>query len=280
MIVRPAIVVRTHPEPVRSGPIETPPAESPRVRDSSASSSDTTAQREHGPQTGSAIAPAAAPLRPAATRPQSSAFTGIATLPAGLPERYIGKPQGDLRTDPLHAGVVVDASGQRYVPIGDRYYAVRDDHTGDTWRVYQAQDPVKPEILIARDQMGRWKPREDTGLRGGSPNDPRVEAQRRTLEHSRNANLLQADSLSAQEHGSLGMIDVLDGERERAEARLRDMQNRGEDVAEQERMINQIKERLSRTHRSLRGIRDALHVIRSNVRDIDRSLSQLPPRST
>ncbi|CAB3746427.1 hypothetical protein [Paraburkholderia solisilvae] len=280
MIALPVAADRIHPEPCQSGSLETQPAAPHAAADSRARSCQTPAQREPEPRGGSAMSSGRPPDGPrSAGRRAQIATRGIAGTPGGISGAYIGTPSGDLRSDPRHAGLVIDASGQRYVSIGRHYYAVRNDPANETWRAVQLQDPAKPGIPLVRDRTGNWKPHNDTGLPGGSPNDPRIEAERRSLESSRNWYLDYVQMLTTQERAALLLIDMTDGERQRAEDRLREIQDRAEDAAEQERELHQIEQRLLHAERSLRGVLDALYAIRNMVRDIEQNLALLPPRS-
>ncbi|CAB3746431.1 hypothetical protein [Paraburkholderia solisilvae] len=101
---------------------------------------------------------------------QTRLATGTAVnLRGPLPDAYIGTPKGDLRSDPRHAGVVLDESGQPYVPLGGHYYAIRNDPANGTWRAVQLQDPAKPGIPVRRDPAGAWQVHADVGAPGGRP---------------------------------------------------------------------------------------------------------------
>ncbi|MFC0401621.1 hypothetical protein [Paraburkholderia rhizosphaerae] len=91
------------------------------------------------------------------------------TRAISLPARYIGMPQGDLKSDPHHPGVLTDETGQPYVPIGDHYYAVRNDAANGTWRAVRLQDRATPGIPVRRDPEGQWRPHHEVGMRGGRP---------------------------------------------------------------------------------------------------------------
>jgi hypothetical protein len=244
---------RIHVEPARSVQFDTPPA-APHPIDIHAFNRHATTRRENVPRTGRRTAD-------------------------DLPRAYIGTPKGDLRSDPRYMGIVVDESGKRYAQIGAHYYAVRNDSANGTWRAIQLQEPAKPGIPIRRDRAGNWQPHDDTGLRGGSPNDPRIEAERQALERSRNDYLDRIRGLSAQEHSVLALIESISAERQGAENLMRQMQPGAANAAEHERTLDQIKQRLSHAETTLRTARDALYIANGKVREIDRNLSLLPPRS-
>jgi hypothetical protein len=173
--------------------------------------------------------------------------------------------------------MVVDEAGARFVPIGNHFHAVRHDPANSTWRVVQLHDPHRPGIAVELTAAG-WRPHAKVGLRGGSPNDPRIEAQRQRLEHSRDEIRQGIATHTAQEREALRLIDILDRERQRAEDQLHEARNRNEDTAPHERLVDQTKSRISGAEDTLREIRDYLYTRANQLRDIDRSLSQLPPR--
>jgi len=194
-----------------------------------------------------------------------------------LPQAYIGTPKGELRSDGHHPQMVVDETGARFVPIGNHFYAVRHDPANNTWRVVQLQEPEKPGIPVELTAAG-WRPHARVGLRGGSPNDPRVEAERQSLEYARNQVQQGIASHTVHERQALQLIDSLDQERQRAEDQLREVRNRHEDAAPHERLVDQTKSRLSGAENVLREIRDFLYARANELHDIERSLAQLPPR--
>jgi hypothetical protein len=280
MFVFHASPARIHPEPGRSGPFDALPATPQHAPDFHEPNRQIPASPEQGPHDSSGTSPNRAQLGPrVAGRSTQPASADSAGTPNDVSAAYIGKPNGDLHRDARHAGIVVDALGQRYAPIGSYYYAVRYDPANQTLRAVQLQDPAKPGIPIARDH-GNWKQHGDIGLPAGSPNDPRVEAARRSFEASRTECMVHAQELTAQERDALQNIDEIAHEQERAVDRLREMQYRGQDPAAQENILHQIEQLLSHAQQTLRGVRDALDATCSTIRDIDRNLALLPPRST
>lgn len=191
-----------------------------------------------------------------------------------LPDAYIGTPQGNLRSDERHRQMVVDESGARYVPIGDHFYAVRHDPANRTWRAIQLHDPAKPGIPVELTAAG-WRRHARVGLRGGNPNDVR-----RSLESIRGDLLRAIDTTTAEEREALRMIDDLDHDRQRAEEQARHARERNEHPGLYEQLVDLTKGHISRTETTLREIRDVLNARIGALRDVERSLSQLPPPST
>jgi hypothetical protein len=196
-----------------------------------------------------------------------------------LPDAYIGTPKGDLRSDERHPQILVDESGAKYVPIGNRYHAVRRDPANNTWRAVQLHDPAKPGIPVELTAAG-WRPRAEVGLRGGSPNDPRVEAERQALECARNDIRRAIDMYIDQERDALRTIDGLDRDVQRAEDEVREARARNEDPAPFDQLVDATKGRLSVVKTTLRQVRDTLHAALSSLRDIERSLVRLPPSTS
>jgi hypothetical protein len=103
---------------------------------------------------------------------------GVRSDGAGLPERYIAKPDGELRTDEKNVGVFVGDSGRRYLQIGENWYRARQDEVNGPWRVVLPDEPdsavssLKPGIPVERGANGAWAVRrEGVGLAGGMWHD-------------------------------------------------------------------------------------------------------------
>jgi hypothetical protein len=166
----PVLHVQVRVEPGRTGSLK-PHAPPPRS-DTQGLPHGQQAQAEHSSR--GAETAASGPRRTPAGLRAAGRQSAVATIAAGstgsrLPDAYIGAPQGDLRSDPQHAGVLTDKSGQRYIAAGKHYYAIRNDPENETWRVVQLQDGAKPGIGIRRDMAGEWQVRHDIGLPGGRP---------------------------------------------------------------------------------------------------------------
>ncbi|WP_244220833.1 hypothetical protein [Paraburkholderia aromaticivorans] len=84
-----------------------------------------------------------------------------------LPSRYAAQPSGTLQSDPAQAGVLIDATGQRYIQDHGQSYPVRYDTANQTWRVVQRDKPAEPGVPVERQPDGSWKPHDAVGLRGG-----------------------------------------------------------------------------------------------------------------
>jgi hypothetical protein len=193
-----------------------------------------------------------------------------------LPDAYIGAPKGDLRSDERHPRMVVDESGARYVSIGERYYAVRRDPADSTWRAIQLQDPAKPGIPVELTAAG-WRPHAKTGLRGGSPNDPRVEVERRSLLSARDEIRTDIDNLAAQEREAHQLSEDLLREKDRAAAAASEARNNNEVAVLYDRLVELTNDKRLQALATLRGLRDALLVRIQTLRDVERSLALLPP---
>jgi hypothetical protein len=171
MIVFPTLHGQVHVEPGRAGSPEVlvrhpPDTHVPGVQHPAPAQAGNTQQ--HGVPAAREPLPAAGSRMPGRQQPRLA--TGAAGGAHGtLPDAYIGTPQGDLQSDLHRDGVLIDASGQSYVPVGNHYYAVRNDSANGTWRVVQLQDPVKPGIPVRRDAAGTWRVHSDAGMPGGRP---------------------------------------------------------------------------------------------------------------
>ncbi|MFC0401623.1 hypothetical protein [Paraburkholderia rhizosphaerae] len=198
------------------------------------------------------------------------------TAAAALPDAYIGKPTGDLHSDPQHAGMLIDASGQPYVPIGADYYAIRNDAANGTSRVVQLQDPTKPGIPIRQTSAGNWAPHRDTGLPGGSPDGPGSAAMRQDLQNRRDSLKQALGSLSASEQSMLAMIDRGYEKLRTYEDALRHLQAAGADGREESALIAQLRTEVERVHSSLRDVRNMQYTRLGELADVERQLCQLP----
>ncbi|MFC0398487.1 hypothetical protein [Paraburkholderia rhizosphaerae] len=92
---------------------------------------------------------------------------GAPTSGAALPERYIAKPDGELRSDPGNMGIFIDRKGQQYLQNDGKWYGVSRDNANGTWRLAQQGDPAKPGIPVDLGANGSWTIHDDVGLKGG-----------------------------------------------------------------------------------------------------------------
>jgi hypothetical protein len=170
MVSIPALHVQTHVEPFHAGSQESH-VPLPRIDTPGVERGDPQAQAEHPSRdAGTAAGGVRPPVGSRAAWRQSAAATPLAgPFASTLPDAYIGTPQGDLRSDPRHAGMLTDESGQRYIAAGQHYYAIRNDEANRTWRAVQLQDQTKPGIPVEPDPTGKWRVRHDVGLAGGRP---------------------------------------------------------------------------------------------------------------
>ncbi|CAB3771553.1 hypothetical protein [Paraburkholderia humisilvae] len=158
---------------VEPGSIGTPETNVPDLQSQQPARAEQT-RRSTGHTAGGPLPSAGSPVH---GRPARAATGAAGNATGYLPDAYIGVPKGDLQSDPRHAGVLIDETGQPYVPVGGHYYAVRSDTTNGTWRAVQLQEPVKPGIPIRRDAAGNWHPHGDAGGPGGKPLPTRAQLQ-------------------------------------------------------------------------------------------------------
>jgi hypothetical protein len=197
-----------------------------------------------------------------------------------LADAYIGTPKGDLRSDSRYTGMVIDESGNRYVPIGKHYYAVRNDPANGTWRAVQLQDPAKPGIPIRQDREGNWSTHGDAGLRGGSPDDIRVRAMRQDLERRRDELNREVDSLNSAERTALMLIDGYDAQVRSFENQLRMLQPGDRDYRDANALVAQLRAEVAIAQNSLREVRNMQYAKISALRETKQQLSQLPKGNT
>jgi hypothetical protein len=135
----------------------------------------------------------------AARRQSAAATVAAGSTGDALPDAYIGAPQGDLRSDPRHAGVLIDESGQQYMAAGKHDYAIRADPAHETWRVVQLQDGAKPGIPIRLDAAGNWQVRRDIGLPGGRPLPTHAQIENDLREMRATLNVMRARRLDVRQ---------------------------------------------------------------------------------
>jgi hypothetical protein len=118
-------------------------------------------------------------LRPQARADESQANTPHADEPAAqvpsasdprfdVPDQYAARPKGNVEADPDNPGVLRDDNGQSFVQAGEHNWPVRYDKDNGTWRVYQPDNPAKPQYPVALDAQGNWRRHDDVGLKGGN----------------------------------------------------------------------------------------------------------------
>ncbi|CAB3746423.1 hypothetical protein [Paraburkholderia solisilvae] len=193
-----------------------------------------------------------------------------------LPDAYIGQPQGDLRADPRHAGIVIDASGQPYVALDNRYYAVRNDPTNGTWRAVQLQDPAKPGIPIRQDRSGNWQPDAGVGLPGGSPNDSHVMMMRQDLERRRDELNRELVSLTHAERDALMLVERFDSVARFFDGQLNALRAHGSDDRNAMAQVAQVHADVAQAQNTLRQVRNEQYAKVGVLRDVEQQLSRLP----
>ncbi|WNC88590.1 hypothetical protein RI103_12790 [Paraburkholderia sp. FT54] len=104
-------------------------------------------------------APEIEPPNPASGTPHSN-----------VPESYATKPDGGLTPDPHSVGIFRDGKNQAFVHSGKQTYPVRWDKDNRTWRVFQPNDPTKPQYPVRMGRDGHWQEHNDVGLPGGMDN--------------------------------------------------------------------------------------------------------------
>jgi hypothetical protein len=226
-------------------------------------------------------------------RPQQGATTGSSFQIRGrgassahqtgsgplLPDAYISQPQGELRSDPRHAGMVVDQSGQPYVALDNRYYAVRNDPANGTWRAVQLQDPAKPGIPIRQDRSGNWQLNADIGLPGGSPTDSHSTMIRQDLERRRDELNGELASLTHAERDALMLVERFDSVVRFFEGQLNALRAHGSDDRDATAQVEQIRADVAQAQNTLRQVRNEQYAKIGVLRDVEQQLNQLPRTS-
>ncbi|SIO55385.1 hypothetical protein [Paraburkholderia phenazinium] len=87
---------------------------------------------------------------------------------ARLPDDYAVQPApGALKPATGQPGIFTDDKGRYYLDSGGKTYPARFDRDNNTWRVYQADNPYRPQYPVRTDAQGGWEVHNDVGLKGG-----------------------------------------------------------------------------------------------------------------
>lgn len=93
-----------------------------------------------------------------------------------VPGSYAIEPTAPFQPEANHPGVFIDASGQRFVTVGSKHYAIRYEKDDGAWRIYDSRNPSRPSYPVRFSAQRNWELRVDIGLKGGAPKiDPAKE---------------------------------------------------------------------------------------------------------
>lgn len=167
---------------------------------------------------------------------------------AGLPQRYIAKPGGELQSDAMHLGIWVDGGGKRYLQSGGNWYQVARDDANQTWRVLHPDEPNKPGIPVQLNGDGTVGVHGNVGIKGGGGSEAdkaRIQAAMQTKQRELDDNKVKVsakrtelDGVRSAQRDRQNRIDALDREKfnvmtrhHDASARARDYKQKSEQAA-------------------------------------------------